>query len=191
MVPAGSRWLPVGRGGVRCGPDIGFPRRGCGGWSGCKNAFDQRLFPRVPLRYALPGRSRGLYRRRTNSLPCSRRDRCPHRPIASASARYSQRQRKEKKVDETLTPTRPAPSATGRQSRESQKGIACPKARQNRSRQRYAGPWRAEGCRTGARPGAFFSSTGRGFRRRRKRSMADFSATQWGRILPWKPPCGS
>ena len=25
--------------------------------SGCKNAFDQLLFPRVPLRYALPGRS--------------------------------------------------------------------------------------------------------------------------------------
>ncbi|CAN3974415.1 hypothetical protein GOGPGP_GOGPGP_09225, partial [Dysosmobacter welbionis] len=24
--------------------------------SGCKNAFDQLLFPRVPLRYALPGR---------------------------------------------------------------------------------------------------------------------------------------
>ena len=31
--------------------------------SGCKNAFDQLLFPRVPLRYALPWRSWGLYRR--------------------------------------------------------------------------------------------------------------------------------
>ena len=28
-VPAGSRWLPDGRGGVRCRLDSGFPRRGC------------------------------------------------------------------------------------------------------------------------------------------------------------------
>ncbi|CAN4012192.1 Acetoin dehydrogenase E2 subunit dihydrolipoyllysine-residue acetyltransferase, partial [Dysosmobacter welbionis] len=33
-----------------------------------------------------------------------------------------------------------APSATGRQSRELQKGLACPKARPNRSRHRFAAP---------------------------------------------------
>ena len=54
MVPAGLRWLPDGRGGVRYRLDGGFPRRGCRRKSGCKNAFDQLLFPRVPLRYALP-----------------------------------------------------------------------------------------------------------------------------------------
>ena len=55
MVPAGSRWLPDGRGGVRWELERGFPRRECGRESGCKDAFDQLLFPRVPLRYALPG----------------------------------------------------------------------------------------------------------------------------------------
>ena len=29
MVPAGLRWISDGRGGVRCGLDGGFPRRGC------------------------------------------------------------------------------------------------------------------------------------------------------------------
>ena len=53
------------------------------------------------------------------------------------------------------TPTTWAPSATGRQSQESQKGIACPKARQNRSRHRYADPRRAEGHCTGARQAPF------------------------------------
>ena len=63
MVPAGLWGLTDGRGGVRYRLDGGFPRRGYGQKSGCKNAFDQLLFPRVPLRYALPGRSWGLYRR--------------------------------------------------------------------------------------------------------------------------------
>ena len=59
MVPAGLRGLSDGRGVVRYRLDGGFPRCGCDGWSGCKNAFDQLLFPRVPLRYALPWRSWG------------------------------------------------------------------------------------------------------------------------------------
>ena len=37
-------------------------------------------------------------------------------------------------------PATSAPSATGRQSRELQKGLACPKARPNRSRHRFAAP---------------------------------------------------
>ena len=41
----------------------------------------------------------------------------------------------------TLMPS--APSATGRQSQESQKTIACPKARQNRRLHRYVDPRRA------------------------------------------------
>ena len=57
IVPAGLRGLSDGRGGVRYRLDSGFPRRGCGGWPGCKDASDQLLFPRVPLRYALPGQS--------------------------------------------------------------------------------------------------------------------------------------
>ena len=46
--------------------------------SGCKDAFDQLLFPRVPLRYALPGYSQKL-------LPC---------PMLQLSSTTGQRQRK-------------------------------------------------------------------------------------------------
>ena len=45
----------------------------------------------------------------------------------------------------SCTPTPSAPSATGRQSGESQKTQACPKAGPNRSRHRYADPRRAAG----------------------------------------------
>ena len=51
----------------------------------------------------------------------------------------------------STTPTTSAPSATGRQSQESQKRIACPKVRPNRRLHRYAAPRRAEGHCTGAR----------------------------------------
>ena len=93
MVPAGLRGLSDGRGVVRYRLDGGFPRRGCGGWSGCKNAFDQLLFPRVPLRYALPWRSWGSVPaggcghpplRQDYGFPRSRRGRCLHRPVAEA-----------------------------------------------------------------------------------------------------------
>ena len=63
---------------------------------------------------------------------------------AHAPVKNSQRQRKEKQLDATTTPTRPAPSATGRQLQKPQKAQACPKVRQNRSRHRYAAP-RAHG----------------------------------------------
>ena len=61
--------------------------------SGCKNAFDQLLFPRVPLRYALPWRSWGSVPaggcghpplRQDYGFPGSRRGRCLHRPVAEA-----------------------------------------------------------------------------------------------------------
>ena len=112
-----------GRGRVRCRLERGFPRRGCGRESGCKDAFDQLLFPRVPLRYALPDPMWRL--------------------SALAPARDSQRQRKEKQFNAITTPITSAPSATGQQSRESQKAIACPKVRQNRRLHRYADPRRA------------------------------------------------
>ena len=49
------------------------------------------------------------------------------------------------------TPMTSAPSATGRQSGEPQKTLACPKAGPNRRLHRYADPRRAEGHCTGAR----------------------------------------
>ena len=85
--------------------------------TGCKNAFDLFLFPRVPLRYALPWRSWWLVPNKTEGLPRPRRGRCPHRPVAVASSRDSQRQRKEKLLNAITTPTRSAPYAAGRQYR--------------------------------------------------------------------------
>ena len=43
----------------RSGPGSRSPRRGACRGRGCKTAFDALLFPRVPLRYALPVPSRG------------------------------------------------------------------------------------------------------------------------------------
>ena len=218
--------------------------------TGCKNAFDQLLFPRVPLRYALPGRSWRLVPHRAESLSPSRRGRCPHRPVVPAPARDSQRQRKEKKLNAMTTPTSSTPSATGRQSQESQKGLACPKARRNRRRHRYAAPRRARRATAPERVKAAFSfgpcncaavggfaaygcgiplagtarflfgqdrkgppprparwgeeerpsprsgrgsalgvqGSGRSFRRRRKRSLADFATTTMGGASRWTSP---
>ena len=81
---------------------------------------------------------------------------------AHAPVKNSQRQRKEKQLDATTTPTRSAPSATGRQ--------YLPRRRVKRARRRAqigAGidtptPVRTEGHCTGVRLSDFFSSTGRG-----------------------------
>ena len=75
---------------------------------------------------------------------------------AHAPVKNSQRQRKEKQLDATTTPTRPAPSATGRQ--------YLPRRRVKRARRRAqigAGtdtptPVRTEGHRTGVRPSGLF-----------------------------------
>ena len=48
---------PSGTLGSSAIPPTAVPWRRVPTASGCKIAFDQRLFPRVPLRYALPGRS--------------------------------------------------------------------------------------------------------------------------------------
>ena len=68
----------------------------------------------------------------------------PMKASASTTARAarSEAERAEREAGQmrSCTPTPSAPSATGRQSRELQKGLACPKARPNRSRHRYADP---------------------------------------------------
>ena len=79
----------------------------------------------------------------------------PLSAAAYAPVKNSQRQRKSTLVHASTTPTTSAPSATGRQLQESQKSIACPTARQNRSRHRSADPRRAEGHCTGARQALF------------------------------------
>ena len=68
----------------------------------------------------------------------------PMRASASTTARAarSEAERAEREAGQmrSCTPTTSAPSATGRQSKELQKGLACPKARPNRSRHRFAAP---------------------------------------------------
>ena len=68
----------------------------------------------------------------------------PMRASASTNARAarSEAERAEREAGQmrSCTPTTSAPSATGRQSGELQKGLACPKARPNRSRHRFAAP---------------------------------------------------
>ena len=44
-VPAGLRWLPDGRGGVRCRLDSGFPRRGCALGRGARRDLTSSSFP--------------------------------------------------------------------------------------------------------------------------------------------------
>ena len=49
--------LAFGHAWVFCGVDTAVPWRTVQRSSGCKDAFELFLFPRVPLRYALPGQS--------------------------------------------------------------------------------------------------------------------------------------
>ena len=74
---------------------------------------------------------------------------CPARELpikasapTTARAARSEAERAEREAGQmrSCTPTPSAPSATGRQSGKSQKSIACPKARPNRSRHRFAAP---------------------------------------------------
>ena len=74
---------------------------------------------------------------------------CPARELpikasapTTARAARSEAERAERGAGQMrpCIPATSAPSATGRQSRELQKGLACPKARPNRSRHRFAAP---------------------------------------------------
>ena len=69
MVPAGLRWLPDGRGGVRYRLDGGFPRRGCVLGRGARTHLTSSSFRAFRFATRCPGIRRG---------------RCPHRPAAEA-----------------------------------------------------------------------------------------------------------
>ena len=92
------------------------------------------------LRHPRKGRHAGRPPQNAQGRRYLRRGRCLYRPATPVPPRGSQRQRKEKQLNAMTTPTISAPSATGRQLQKSQKSIACPKARPNRSRHRFAAP---------------------------------------------------
>ena len=143
-----------------------IPAAKCRPKSGCKDAFDLPLFFCLALRrsqylrhqcsagFPPSARSACPHRARRNRKAAQPSTdvqslRAPLAvvgadaligPLRRLSSTTGQRQRKEKQLNAMTTPTRSAPSATGRQQQESQKSIACPKASPNRSRHRYANP---------------------------------------------------
>ena len=130
MVPAGLRWLPDGRGGVRYRLDGGFPRRGCVLGRGARTHLTGSSFRAFRFATRYPGGRRGL---------CFRAD-VHIRPLHQFPRGTASGSEKRSRDNAMTTPTTSAPSATGRQLQKSQKSIACPKARPNRSRHRFAAP---------------------------------------------------
>ena len=102
---------------------------------------------------------------------------------AHAPVKNSQRQRKEKQLDATTTPTTSAPSATGRQLQKPQKAQACPKVRQNRSRHRYADPRAHGGPPHRSAPKRFFL-----FHRARRILFLSRTKREWGAHPLWEQP---
>ena len=134
MVPAGLRWLPDGRGGVRYRLDGGFPRRGCVLGRGARTHLTGSSFRAFRFATRYPGGRRGL---------CFRAD-VHIRPLHQFPRGTASGSEKRSRDNAMTTPTTSAPSATGRQLQKSQKSIACPKAGQNRRLHRSADPRRAE-----------------------------------------------
>ena len=134
MVPAGLRWLPDGRGGVRYRLDGGFPRRGCVLGRGARTHLTSSSFRAFRFATRYPGGRRGL---------CFRAD-VHIRPLHQFPRGTASGSEKRSRDNAMTTPTTSAPSATGRQLQKSQKSIACPKAGQNRRLHRSADPRRAE-----------------------------------------------
>ena len=147
MVPAGLRWLPDGRGGVRYRLDGGFPRRGCVLGRGARTHLTSSSFRAFRFATRYPGGRRGL---------CFRAD-VHIRPLHQFPRGTASGSEKRSRDNAMTTPTTSAPSATGRQLQKSQKSIACPKAGQNRRLHRSADPRRAEArTRRSAPNGLFF-----------------------------------
>ena len=176
MVPAGLRWLPDGRGGVRYRLDGGFPRRGCVLGRGARTHLTSSSFRAFRFATRYPGGRRGL---------CFRAD-AHIRPLHQFPRGTASGSEKRSRDNAITTPTTSAPSATGRQSQKLQKMIACPKAGQNRRLHRSADPRRAEArTRRSASKRSFLLDRARPvfFSTRGKR--------KWG-VHPAGPaPCGS
>ena len=210
MVPAGLRWLPDGRGGVRYRLDGGFPRRGCGGQRVARTHLTSSSFRAFRFATRYPGGRRGL---------CFRAD-VHIRPLHQFPRGTASGSEKRSRDNAITTPTTSAPSATGRQSQKSQKAQACPKAGQNRRLHRYVDLRQRGGPLHRSAPHTFlfrpctahfsFGKTERGPRRaprggerRSKGAGAVFAAggngaertlrrRQWGAHPPWKrPPAGA
>ena len=111
MVPAGLRWLPDGRGGVRYRLDGGFPRRGGVLGRGARTHLTGSSFRAFRFATRYPGGRRGL---------CFRAD-VHIRPLHQFLRGTASGSEKRSRDNAITTPTTSAPSATGRQLGEPQK----------------------------------------------------------------------
>ena len=111
--------------------------------TGCKNAFDQLLFPRVPLRYALPWRAWGLYQTRQKAfrIPVGADALIGPLHRLPSTAKPAAAKREAIQCDDLPDALRTIHHGTAVAT--SQKSIACPKVRPNRRLHRSADPRRA------------------------------------------------
>ena len=142
MVPADSRWLSDGRGGVRCTFDSGFPRRGYGGQRGARTHLRSSSFrafrfaTRSPAGVEVDALIGPLLKLPLTTEPAAAKReaiQCDNHPVDLRAIRHG-----------TAVST-------------SQKRIACPKARQNQHLHRYADPRRARRATAPERAQAAFS----------------------------------
>ena len=139
MVPAGLRWLPDGRGGVRYRLDGGFPRRGCVLGRGARTHLTSSSFRAFRFATRYPGGRRGLCFRADEGIGPYAGVGTPARadtqvsPYGWAGPRFSvganahirplhqflrgtaSGSEKRSRDNAITTPTTSAPSATGRQ----------------------------------------------------------------------------
>ena len=139
MVPAGLRWLPDGRGGVRYRLERGFPRRGCALGRGAKLYLISLFFRAFRFATRCPGGRRGLCFRADEGIGPYAGVGTPARadtqvsPYGWAGPRFSvganahirplhqfprgtaSGSEKRSRDNAITTPTTSAPSATGRQ----------------------------------------------------------------------------
>ena len=123
MVPAGLRWLPDGRGGVRYRLDGGFPRRGCVLGRGARTHLTSSSFRAFRFATRCPGGRGSLHQLPSTAKPAAAKreaPQCDDHPDDLRTIRH------------------------GTAVTNLQKGKACPKAGQNRRLHRSADPRRAE-----------------------------------------------
>ena len=172
MVPAGLRWLPDGRGGVRYRLDGGFPRRGCVLGRGARTHLTSFSFRAFRFATRCPGIRRG---------------RCLHRPAAEAfiNHRPAAAKREAPQCDDHPDDLRTIRHGTAVEGIAEGPSVPEGKAKSEQAPIRRP-PLRAEGHCTGARPSGLFFWTVHGpfsFRARPKR--------KWGVHPAGQAPCGS
>ena len=115
MVPAGLRWLPDGRGGVRYRLDGGFPRRGCKGQRGARThlvCFSFRAFRCATRCRILRGSVSGSEKRSSSMRQPPRRGR-RHPPRDGSYKLAEGKSVPEGRPKSALAPIRRPPSRGG------------------------------------------------------------------------------